>query len=134
MQAERIGTHNKKQRNFSSLQDVKDINRLKMRMLNMTGLVEKGFLLGLGFLALTRERAEKVVEDLIEKGKLTREEAPKVLKDLLAKAEEEKKALEARVDAGLERALQRVNLPTRKDLEEVNKKLDQVLKELKKKS
>jgi polyhydroxyalkanoate synthesis regulator phasin len=134
MQAERNGTANKKQRNFSSLQGVKDINQLRMRISDMTNLVEKGFLLSLGLLALTRDRAEKVVEDLIEKGKLTREDAPKVLKDLLAKAEEEKKALEARIDAGLERALQRFNLPTRKELEEVNKKLDQVLKELKKKS
>jgi len=98
----------------------------------MHDLFEKGLFMGLGLLALTREQATKVVDELIEKGKVAREEKPKILEDLLEKAENEKKALEARVDAGLEKALQKLNIPTRKDLEEVNKKLDQILKELKK--
>jgi polyhydroxyalkanoate synthesis regulator phasin len=100
----------------------------------MTSLFEKGYLLGLGIFTVTKERAEKIVEDLIDKGKVTKEEGSKLLKDLLSKAEEEKKALEARIDAGLEKALRRMNLPTRNDLEAVNRKLDQILKELKKKS
>ena len=88
--------------------------------------------MGLGLLAVTKDQAEKVVEELIEKGKVNREEGPKVLRDLLARAEKEKEALEARIDAGMEKSLKRLNMTTRKDMEEVNKKLDRILKELKK--
>ena len=98
----------------------------------MKDLFEKGIFMGLGLLALTKEQGEKMIEELIEKGRISREEGPKVLKDLLARAEEEKKALEARIDSGLAKSLQRLNVPTRKDMEKVNKKLDQILKELKK--
>ncbi len=98
----------------------------------MQNLFEKGILMSLGLLALTREQATKVVDELVEKGKLAKEEKPKILEDLLEKAENEKKALETRIDAGLEKALKRLNIPTRKDIEETNKKLDQILKELKK--
>ena len=98
----------------------------------MSDLFEKGIFIGLGLLSVTKEQVEKVVDELIEKGKVSQKEGPKVLKDLLARADEEKKALEARIDSGLAKSLQRLNVPTRKDLEEVNKKLDQILKELKK--
>ena len=98
----------------------------------MQNLVEKSIFFVFVLLALTREQATKVVDELIEKGRIAREEKPKILEDLLEKAENEKKALETKIDAGLEKALQKLNIPTRKDLEEVNKKLDQILKELKK--
>ena len=100
----------------------------------MKELLEKGFHLGLGILTVTKEKAEKIVEELIQKGKISREEGPKLLKDLLTRAEEEKKALQARIDAGFEKAFHRMNIATRRELEEVNKKLDLILKELKKKS
>jgi len=100
----------------------------------MHDLFEKGVYMGFGLLSMTKEQATKVVDELIEKGKVSREEKPKILEDLLEKAENEKKALEARIDAALEKGFQKHNIPTRKDLEEINKKLDQILKELKKES
>jgi len=100
----------------------------------MRDLLEKGIFLSLGLLALTREQATKVVDELIEKGKVAKEEKPKILEELLEKAENEKKVLETKIDAGLEKAIKKLNISTRKDLEEVNKKLDLILKELKKES
>jgi polyhydroxyalkanoate synthesis regulator phasin len=72
------------------------------------------------------------VDDLVEKGKITAEEAPKILKDLVAKAEESKKAIEDRIEKGVENTVNRLNLATKKDLQDLEKKLDQILKELKK--
>jgi polyhydroxyalkanoate synthesis regulator phasin len=98
----------------------------------MADFFEKTMLAGLGALHVTKEQIEKWIDELVEKGKLTKEEAPKMMKDLLAKAEENKKALETKINAGIENALTKVNLATRKDVEALNEKLEQILKELKK--
>ncbi|HEX9933746.1 MAG TPA: phasin family protein [bacterium] len=98
----------------------------------MTDFLEKTMLAGLGALQLTKEQIEKWIDELVEKGKLTKEEAPKMIKDLLAKAEENTKVLDAKVNAVVQSALAKVNFATKKDVDPLNEKLDQVLKEMKK--
>ena len=100
----------------------------------MMDFFEKAYLAGLGALTVTREKAKEIVDELVEKGKITAEEAPKILKDVAARAEEGKKAIEERIGKGVENTVARLNLATRKDVQEIEKKLDQVLKELQKKA
>ena len=94
----------------------------------MADLFEKGLYAGLGILTVTKEKAEKLIEELVDKGKLTQDESAKAIKDLLAKAEEEKKAFGQKVDGAIEGAVRKLNLATQKDLQEINKKLDRILK------
>jgi len=94
----------------------------------MTDLFEKGLYMGLGILTVTKEKAEKLIADLVEKGKLTQDESAKAIKDLLAKAEEEKNAFAQKVDGAIEAAIRKLNLVTQKDMQEINKKLDKILK------
>ena len=56
-------------------------------------MLGKALYLGLGVFSVTRERVEKLVNELIEKGEIIREEAGQVIEDLIKKGEEEKKAL-----------------------------------------
>jgi polyhydroxyalkanoate synthesis regulator phasin len=98
----------------------------------MMELLEKAYLAGLGAFSVGREKAKEIVDELVEKGKITAEEAPKIMKDLMAKAEESKKIFEERIEAGIENALNRVNVASKKDIEALEKKLDLILKELKK--
>lgn len=98
----------------------------------MMELLEKVYLTGLGVFSVGREKAKEIVDELVEKGKITAEEAPKIMKDLMAKAEAGKKAFEDRIEAGIENALNRVNVASKKDIEALEKKLDMILKELKK--
>ncbi len=98
----------------------------------MTDFLEKGFFLGLGALALTREKAEQLVGELIEKGKISGEDSSQVLNDLMKRAEDEKKVLEDRFQKALEKAIQQTGLPTKKDIDGLNAKLDKVLAALEK--
>jgi polyhydroxyalkanoate synthesis regulator phasin len=100
----------------------------------MTELFEKAYLAGLGAWFVTKEKAKEIVDDLVEKGKITADEAPKILKDTIAKADESRKALEARIEKGVENTVNRLNLATKTDLQQVEKKLDLILKELQKKA
>ncbi|MBN2201624.1 hypothetical protein JW777_06720 [bacterium] len=99
----------------------------------MTDFFEKAYLAGLGAWSVTKEKAKEIVDDLVEKGKITADEAPKILKELVSKAEESKKALEERVEKGVENTVNRLNLATKSDVQRVEEKLDLILKELKKK-
>ena len=98
----------------------------------MLEFFEKAYLAGLGAFSVTRDKAKEIVDELVEKGKITAEEAPKFLKDVIAKAEEGKKELELRIQKGTEDALNKLNVASKADVEAINKKLDLILKELKK--
>lgn len=60
----------------------------------MKGLLEKSMLLGLGTFSLTKEKAEKFLRDLEERGEVTAAEAKKLLNELMEKGEQEKTALQ----------------------------------------
>ncbi len=93
-----------------------------------TGTIfEKGLFLGLGAVAMTREKAQKLVDELIEKGRVSKEESPKIMEELMNRAEEERKAFEEKLDKMLEHTMKRLGVPTKKEIDELNKKLDKVL-------
>ena len=94
----------------------------------MADIIEKGLFLGLGALALTREKAEVLVNELIEKGKLTREDSKNVIDELMSRAEDEKKALEERIDKALDSAVERLSLATTKDIDQLKKQLKKIEK------
>ena len=99
----------------------------------MPDFFEKAYLAGLGAWSVTKEKAKEIVDDLVEKGKITADEAPKILKEVVAKAEESKKALEERIEKGVENTVNKLNLATKSDVQRVEEKLDLILKELQKK-
>ena len=100
----------------------------------MSDTLHKSFSFGVGAFALTKEKIEQVVQELIEKGEVSREESPKLIKNLIARAEEEKQALDSRIEAAQERALHRLGVITRKDFEKLDRKLDELLAKTRKES
>ncbi len=96
----------------------------------MRDLIERGFLIGLGALTLTREKAEKIVEDLIKRGEVRREEAKDLVDKLVEKGQEGRLALRKLIDTEVQRAISRMNLATRKDIEELTKEIESLTKKL----
>ncbi len=93
----------------------------------MSDLIEKGLYFSLGLWSLTKERAEKAVQELVEKGKISKDEGAKIVKNLLTRAEQEKEAILKRIDSALDTSMKKLNLATRKEVERINKKLDAIL-------
>lgn len=60
----------------------------------MKGLLEKSLVLGLGTFSLTKEKAEKFLRDLEERGEVTAAEGKKLLNELMEKGEQERIALQ----------------------------------------
>ena len=96
----------------------------------MDTFLEKGFFLGLGAYTLTKEKAEKIIDELIEKGRISREDSPKLLNELVKRADEERKDFEKKIDSVLEKSVKRLGIPTQKDIDTINAKLDEILKHL----
>ena len=94
----------------------------------MTNFIEKGIYLGLGILSMTKDRAEEIIDDLVEKGKMSKDESAKAVRDLMDRAEKEKETLEKKISNTVDESVKRMHLATQKDIEELNKKLDKIIK------
>ncbi len=59
-------------------------------------LMDKGFLLSVGLASVAKSKAEKLVNELIRKGKLNEQQGKKLFMDLIKKSKDEKKRIEAK--------------------------------------
>jgi poly(hydroxyalkanoate) granule-associated protein len=90
--------------------------------------VDKVLLAGLGALSMTRERAGKVFDSLVRRGQAARGNRGGFVKGMVEAAHKTRKGLEEMVARQVRRALSGVDMPSRQDLERLEKKLDQVLR------
>ncbi|MEN6462508.1 MAG: hypothetical protein ABFC94_14225 [Syntrophomonas sp.] len=56
-------------------------------------LMKKAFYLGLGAISLTKERAEKTINEMAEKGEMNKDEAKQFVDEIIQKGEEQKKEI-----------------------------------------
>jgi polyhydroxyalkanoate synthesis regulator phasin len=90
----------------------------------MAGLIEKSILFGLGLLTVTHDKVREFVDKLVEEGDVKAEEAPGVVDRLVARGEEEREALRKMVRQELDKTRTSIPLVSRKDIEELSKKID----------
>lgn len=97
-------------------------------------LVRKFALASVGALVLGTEEIEEFVKRLVEKGELAEKDGRTLVKDLLEKRKKatEKTGVEAtpEIDRTIDRVLHKINVPTRNDLEELGKKIDEIEKKI----
>ncbi|MDT3698046.1 MAG: polyhydroxyalkanoate synthesis regulator [Thermincola sp.] len=89
----------------------------------MKGLLKKTLLVGMGALSLTREKAEKIVRELEEKGEVTSEEAKQFINELADRGEQERNALKEVVAAEFEKFKNMTGMITKKDLAALEERL-----------
>ncbi len=53
-------------------------------------MMKKAIYFGLGAISLTREKAEKMIHEMVEKGEMSKEEAKNFVDDAIKRGEEEK--------------------------------------------
>lgn len=99
----------------------------------MDNLIKKTILTGLGVISLTREKAEKLVKDLVKEGEVSKGEGSKLVKDLLEKAETNKKAIEKQVENTVKNVLKKLSIPSRKEVIDLDNKIEKLDKKLDKK-
>jgi len=89
---------------------------------------KKAMLLGLGVISLTKEKAEEAVDDLIKRGEVSREERFKMVDKLLKEAEKQEEELSGKISEIVQKAIAKIGLATKKDLEDVSNRLTEIEK------
>lgn len=83
-------------------------------------MTRKILLAGVGAMALAQEEAEAFINKLVERGELAEKEGRQLVKDMVErrkqKMEEVAEDAESDLDLRVERVLQRMNIPTRNDI------------------
>jgi len=86
--------------------------------------VEKLVLAGMGALSMTRERAEKLYNELVERGQAEKERREGFVADLMEASAKTRKELEDLVAKQVHHAIEKLNLATKQDIERLEAKLD----------
>ncbi len=78
---------------------------------------------------MTTEKIEEVVAALIKKGKLSEKEGKELAVELVARSIKAKDELGEKVEKIVSNTMQKLNIPTRKDLEELKTRLERLEKD-----
>lgn len=88
----------------------------------MKTLLEKGFLAGIGLLSMTREKAEKIIDELSHEGELQKSEMKQWVDKLSDRGEEERQALRKVIRDELKKVLDEMGLATKEDIQKLREK------------
>lgn len=96
----------------------------------VTDIIKKAINLGFGALFVTKENIEEVINDMVKKGELKKDEAKTQAKELLNKVLSSKKEIETRIEEIFEKVLHKLDIPSRKELQQMQQKLDEIMRKL----
>ena len=99
----------------------------------MFELLKKTIWLGAGLAVMTTEKIEEAVADIVKKGKLSEKEGKELAADLIEKSKKAKKELGEKVEKIINKTLQKLNIPNRKEMEELRARVEQLEKGTEKK-
>jgi polyhydroxyalkanoate synthesis regulator phasin len=100
----------------------------------MLDLMKKTLLAGVGLVAVSREKAQKIVEPLVKKGQLSEEQGKRLLNELVKKSEQTRKGLEKTIDGVVRKTLSKMEIPTKQDYLNLSRRIDKLGKKVKTKT
>jgi polyhydroxyalkanoate synthesis regulator phasin len=90
--------------------------------MTVSEIIKKAMLAGLG----AQEKAKEFIDELVKAGELSKGEGASLVKEWVSKAEESTKDMDHKVKDAIAAAFEKLNIPTRDDLEKVEKKLQNI--------
>jgi poly(hydroxyalkanoate) granule-associated protein len=94
------------------------------------GMAHKVLLAGIGAVALTQEEVERFVAKLVERGEIAEQDGKKLVSDVMEKRKKETKKAESELDKRLEDLLNRMNVPTKGDINALSAKITELSKKV----
>ena len=90
--------------------------------------LDKMMLAGLGAISMTRDRAEKIFDEYVSRGKLEKENRTGFVKAVMDAADKNRSELEKLISKQVRETVEHLNLPTRDDVQRLEQKIDDLLK------
>jgi|GEM_PF-1330422 len=94
------------------------------RVANWGELFERSIELGLGAALLTAESAQRVVNDMVNRGEVAREESTSLVDRLIVIGREQREQLRDTIEKTTERALERMNVARRDEVAALRRRID----------
>jgi len=91
-------------------------------------IMKRAMLAGLG----AQEKTKEFVDELVKAGELSKSDAASLVKEFTSKAEERTKDFDKSIKDAIQGAFQKLNIPTRDDFENIEKKLQNISSRLRK--
>jgi polyhydroxyalkanoate synthesis regulator phasin len=106
---------------------------LKRELLNGEGrtdmgdlaeIMKKSMAAGIGIIAFTANKAQELVDDMVERGELTREQGTSVIKEIAQQGEETRKQLSEMMRAEVRKVVDEANIASKDDIKRLEDKID----------
>ena len=86
--------------------------------------VRKLGLIGAGLWAMTEEKIDELVKDLVDKGDISKEEGKKVIQDMVEESKKQKVDLEKKISEKIQDSISKADIFTRKDMHELESRIE----------
>jgi len=96
----------------------------------MQDSVKKLGLIGAGLWAMTEEKIDDLVKDLVDKGDFSKEEGKKAVQDLLDESKKQRADLEKKISEKIQETMSKKDIFTKKELHELESRLKTLEEEL----
>lgn len=100
-------------------------------MFDMFEMWRKNMLFSLGAVVYTVEKTGEIIDDFIKKGAETLEKREELFRDIRDKVKKEGGKFEKKVEEQVAKAIEKLDIPTKKDIDDLKKKLDIIAKKMK---
>jgi|YNPNPStandDraft_1061719.scaffolds.fasta_scaffold02525_7 poly(hydroxyalkanoate) granule-associated protein len=94
--------------------------------------LRKVLLAGIGAVALAQDEAENLLNRLVERGEIAEADARKLVQEVKARRQQEIKKVEEELDKRVAEVLQRMNVPTKADLESLSAQIAELTRKVEK--
>jgi polyhydroxyalkanoate synthesis regulator phasin len=94
--------------------------------MSLFDIVKKALLAGLG----AQEKVKELIDELVKKGEISKSQGAKIVKAWAEKAGKRREKVSKNISELIDKTFTGMNLPTKKDIHELNKKIDALTKKL----
>ena len=99
----------------------------------MLEFLKRTIWIGAGLAAMTAEKIEETVKEIVNRGHMSEKEGRELVDDLIEKSKKAKKDLGERVENVVQETLQRLKIPSRREVDELKARIEQLEKAFEKK-
>jgi len=89
----------------------------------MLDYIRKMTLAGAGLAIMTTDKIQAIMDELVKKGEMTEKEAREAVNEFVEKSKQARKDLEEKMEQMATALLNRMNVPTRKEMDEIKERL-----------
>ena len=96
----------------------------------ISDMIQKVINLSFGALIVTKENVEELIDEMVKKGEIKKDEAKEQVNELFKKVLSSKKEIVSTIEKIVENVLHKLDIPTRNELQQMQKKLEEIIKRL----